>query len=171
MNASEEGEPRMKWKRDRDGSGANLHRSETRDPPQSSLLIKLYNHVLLKLHNNHALLKKLSHQSCHQRSFKTFRHKKGRFACIRIQIKESFSSKSLHQSWCRFNSGWSGSHEYDFCDRCRNQFVFYNQCRSNRFKPWHERYYLTYGWGWLKIDWRFVVDSLMNVFGSLIWYS
>ena len=107
MNASEEGEPRMKWKRDRDGSGANLHRSETRDPPQSSLLIKLYNHVLLKLHNNHALLKKLSHQSCHQRSFKTFRHKKGRFTCIRIQIKESFSSKSLHQSWCRFNSGWS----------------------------------------------------------------
>ena len=87
MNASEEGEPRMKWKRDRDGSGANLHRSETRDPPQSSLLIKLYNHVLLKLHNNHALLKKLSHQSCHQRSFKTFRQKRGDSHVFEFKLK------------------------------------------------------------------------------------
>ena len=53
-------------------------------------------------------------------------------------------------------------HGCGFCDRCRNQFVFYNQCRSNRFKPWHERYYLTYGWGGLKIDWRFV--GSLNVF-------
>ena len=63
MDASDESEPRIKWKSDRDDSGANLHRSETRDPPQSSLLIKLYNHALLKLHNNHVLLK-LPHLSC-----------------------------------------------------------------------------------------------------------